>query len=68
MAQKCLAEKIWNILGGRKFLGFIFACAFLIFGKISDMVWVTAFGLYVGANVAQKIMFERKDSNDVGED
>ena len=60
-------RKVWDLLGGRKFLGFAFACLFLTVGRISDAVWVTAFGLYVGANVAQKVLLERRDGQNVGE-
>jgi len=54
-------SKLWTSLGGRKFLGFAAACVFLVCGLISEEIWLAAFGFYVGANVAQKVLLQRGD-------
>lgn len=60
-------SKLWTSLGGRKFLGFAAACIFLACGVIGEEIWLAAFGFYVGANVAQKVLLQRGDSG-VAED
>lgn len=47
-------EKVWRAIGGRKFLGFVFASVLCWFGKISDVIWFLAFLAYVSLNVLQK--------------
>ena len=54
--------KLWKALGGRKFLGFVAACVFLACGLINEQIWLAAFGVYVGANVAQKALLQRGDT------
>lgn len=54
-------KKLWTTLGGRKFLGFAAACIFLACGLIGEEIWLAAFGFYVGANVAQKVLLQRGD-------
>ncbi len=43
-------------IGWRKFAGFLIACFFVWFDKISDQVWLIAFGIFVGGNVAAKFI------------
>lgn len=60
MKEKSFAGKLWTLLGGRKFLGFILSTALLWFGKVSDEIWCVAFIAYVGSNVAQKALLSVK--------
>jgi hypothetical protein len=55
-------QKLWTAMGGRKFVGFALASVFLACGLISDVVWLSAFGLYVGSNVAQKVLLAKGDT------
>jgi hypothetical protein len=45
--------KIWQTLGGRKFLAFAAATVLLIADKISENVWLWAFGIYCAANIVK---------------
>jgi len=56
-----MTKKIWETIGGRKFLGFLLATLLVYAGKISDQVWLVAFITYCGANVAQKIGLNIKE-------
>lgn len=51
-------SKLWTAVGGRKFVGFCAACAFLATGHISEQIWAIAFAVYVGSNVAQKALLK----------
>ena len=53
--------KTWQAIGGRKFLAFAIASVFLAYRLISEEIWLAAFGFYVGANVAQKVLLQRGD-------
>lgn len=46
-----MIEKLWKILGGRKFLGFITGTALLIWSKITPDIWLWVFITYCTANV-----------------
>lgn len=54
-------SRLWRAVGGRKFLGFALASIFLAVGLISDVIWLSAFGIFVGGNVAQKVLLQRGD-------
>lgn len=56
-------NKLWRTIGGRKFVGFVIASIFMVCGLISDVVWLSAFAIYAGANVAQKVLAERRDTS-----
>lgn len=58
------AERIWRIIGGRKFVGLILATFLCYIGRLDGSLWVIAFGVYCGANVSQKI-FRGDDINEV---
>lgn len=60
MKEKSFGEKLWTLLGGGKFLGFVLSTALLWFGKVSDEIWCVAFVAYVGSNVAQKALLSVK--------
>ena len=45
-----------SLVGWRKFIAFLIACVFVWFGKISDDIWVIAFGVFVSGNVAAKFI------------
>jgi len=51
----------FNSIGGRKFIAFIVSCILLWFGKINAEIWVICFGVFVGANVGQKIGLNLKE-------
>jgi len=51
-------SKLWTAVGGRKFVGFCAACAFLATGHISEQIWAIAFAVYMGSNVAQKALLK----------
>lgn len=53
-------EKVWRMLGGRKFLGLILATILCYVGRLSGEMWVIAFSVYCGANVSQKVL--KKDT------
>lgn len=55
------AKRFWVVIGGRKFLGFVLASVFLYLGKISQDIWLIAFSVYCGSNIAQKIFYEKED-------
>lgn len=49
-------RNIWATIGGRKFVAFALASVFFFMGKLSEQGWLIALGVYVGANVLQKIL------------
>lgn len=57
-------DKIWDAVGGRKFVGFCVACVFLAAGMISETIWAVAFSVYVGSNVAQKALLAHLEGGD----
>lgn len=57
-------SRLWTAVGGRKFIGFVLACAFLMAGLISDTIWAVAFSVYVGGNVAQKALLAHLEGDD----
>jgi hypothetical protein len=50
-----LAIKIWQMIGGRKFLAWMISSVFFAYGMLSEETWMWVTGFYIGANVAQKI-------------
>ena len=49
-----MIEKVYDLLGGRKFIGFIMATGALFAGKMSDTAWSAVFGIYCALNVIDK--------------
>jgi hypothetical protein len=47
-----VVERMWRVLGGRKFLGLVVATVLCAAGRINGAEWVAAFGLYAVTNVA----------------
>ncbi|MDI6872111.1 MAG: hypothetical protein QME79_12360 [Bacillota bacterium] len=54
-----MIEKLWRALGGRKFLGLVIATWLCYIGRLPGEAWVLALGMYLGANVAQKVLAGR---------
>ena len=48
--------KIWNFLGGRKFLVLILATIGLLVGKLTSADWVIVSGIYTAGNIAEKLL------------
>lgn len=55
-------KQLWTIIGGRKFLVLVLGTVGLLFGRLDSWSWVVVAGLYIGGNVAQKVL--RGDGND----
>ena len=49
-------SRIWFIIGGRKFLVLVIGTVSLLLGKLDSWHWVAVAGIYIGGNVAQKIL------------
>lgn len=49
-------ERIWRIIGGRKFLVLVFATIGLLIGKITSSDWVIVAGIYTAGNVARSFI------------
>lgn len=54
--------KIWHLLGGRKFVGLVLATVLCFEGKLTGDMWIIAFAVYCGANVAQKTLLKEEGS------
>jgi hypothetical protein len=52
-------EKIFDAVGGRKFLTFIAGTVLLIIDKISPEIWFGVATVYCATNVAQKVLYEK---------
>jgi hypothetical protein len=59
-----MIEKFWNLLGGRKFLGFIIATWLLIAKSITGEIWLTVFFIYAASNLAAEYL-RSKSGKDV---
>ncbi len=58
MAEKQQKNWLWTT-GGRKFLGFLIATVALFLGRFESEWWVVAYAIYVGGNVAQKVLMSK---------
>ncbi len=54
-----MIERLWRTLGGRKFIGLVIATWLCYAGRMTGEAWVLALGMYLGANVAQKVLAGR---------
>lgn len=55
-------EKIWGIIGGRKFLVLVFATIGLLIGKLTSADWVIVAGIYTAGNVARSFIKGNKEN------
>jgi hypothetical protein len=56
-------QRIWGIIGGRKFLVLIFATIGLLVGKLTSSDWVIVAGIYTAGNIARGYIKGNKENS-----
>jgi hypothetical protein len=54
-------RKLWDFLGGRKFMVLILATGLLFSGKLTSSDWVIIAGIYTAINAVQKFVPGNKE-------
>ena len=54
--------KLWNLIGGRKFIALLLSFIGLLTGKIASIDWVYIVAIFCGANALIDIFSKKKEN------
>lgn len=58
-----MGMKLWNLIGGRKFLALLLSFVGLLVGKIASSDWVLIVAIFCGANALIDIFKGKKENS-----